>query len=191
MPKRLSAVATACCQSASLVTSRRTKTASPPAARMSASTLRPSASRTSPSTTLAPSLANRRASTAPMPRAPPLIKATFPANRIASLQSSVVVLRTSRGEGIVGEEWSRDKRSHTSVILWCPGSPYVHLQRNCAVIMACFPPLSAPHPSCASGLKDGKKSSRSLTMHKGTLVVLVLVLLGLIAAVLVWQLGPP
>jgi hypothetical protein len=28
-------------------------------------------------------------------------------------------------------------------------------------------------------------------MHKGTLVVLVLVLLGLIAAVLVWQLGPP
>lgn len=38
---------------------------------------------------------------------------------------------------------------------------------------------------------DGKKSSRSATMHKGTLVVLVLVLLGVIAAVLVWQLRPP
>jgi hypothetical protein len=38
---------------------------------------------------------------------------------------------------------------------------------------------------------DGKKSYRSATMHKGTFVVLVLVLLGLIAGVLVWQLGPP
>src|SRR5262249_15066892 len=77
---------------------------------MSASTCRPSASRTSPSTTLAPSWANRRASTAPMPRAPPLIKATFPANRITSLRSSVLVLRTTRGEGIVGEAWAQDKR---------------------------------------------------------------------------------
>jgi hypothetical protein len=57
--------------------------------------------------------------------------------------------------------------------------------------MACFSPLSAPHKSYASCIKDGKKSSRSATMHKGTLVVLVLVLLGIIAGVLVWQLGTP
>jgi len=33
--------------------------------------------------------------------------------------------------------------------------------------------------------------ARSATMHTGTLVVLVLVLLGIIAGVLVWQLGTP
>lgn len=51
--------------------------------------------------------------------------------------------------------------------------------------------MSAPHKSYTSCLKDGKQSYRSATMHTGTLVVLVLVLLGIIAGVLVWQLGNP
>src|SRR6185369_5820783 len=79
-PWRRVAVCTACCQSASLVTSRCTYVASPPAARMVASTFWPSVSRMSPKTTLAPSRANVSASAAPCPRAPPLISATFPSS---------------------------------------------------------------------------------------------------------------
>src|SRR5678816_2300156 len=44
---------------------------------MASATCLPSASSTSPSTTRAPSRANRRPSAAPMPRAPPLIRATY------------------------------------------------------------------------------------------------------------------
>src|SRR5882724_1167564 len=80
LPKRCSASATASCQSFSRVTSSRTKAASPPLAATSASTARPSASSTSAMTTCAPSRANILASAAPMPRAAPLISATFPAS---------------------------------------------------------------------------------------------------------------
>src|SRR6266545_7335789 len=52
--------------------------ASPPAARISASTRCPSSSRMSPKTTLAPSRTKSLASVAPCPRAPPLISATLP-----------------------------------------------------------------------------------------------------------------
>src|SRR5713226_1050296 len=79
-PWRPVASLTAFCQSASLVTSRCTYAASPPAARMEASTFLPSASRMSPKTTFAPSRANVSASAAPCPRAPPLISATFPSS---------------------------------------------------------------------------------------------------------------
>src|SRR5215510_3035012 len=79
-PYKRSASATAPAQSDSLVTSRRTNVASPPAARISSTVALPSASRTSPSTTFAPSFANRRPSSAPIPRAPPLISATFPSS---------------------------------------------------------------------------------------------------------------
>src|SRR5262245_10855682 len=58
--------------------------ACPPAPTTSCSTCLPSASRTSPITTFAPSFANSRASTAPIPRAPPLISATLPASLIPS-----------------------------------------------------------------------------------------------------------
>src|SRR5215831_19404949 len=54
--------------------------ASPPDARMSASTCFPCASRTSPKTTLAPSRAHNFASAAPCPRAPPLMSATLPSS---------------------------------------------------------------------------------------------------------------
>ena len=54
-----------------------------------------------------------------------------------------------------------------------------------------FNPAWRKHTSYTSCLKDCKKFYRSATMHKGTLVVLVLVLLGILAGVLVWQLGPP
>src|SRR5262245_44598508 len=47
---------------------------------MSASVALPSASRISPKTTFAPSRQNRRASQAPCPRAPPLMRATFPSS---------------------------------------------------------------------------------------------------------------
>src|SRR5689334_16479682 len=49
---------------------------------MASATCLPSASSTSPSTTRAPSRAKRRPSAAPMPRAPPLISATFPPSLI-------------------------------------------------------------------------------------------------------------
>src|SRR2546427_10114886 len=79
-PWRPVASLTAFCQSASLVTSRCTYAASPPAARMEASAFLPSASRMSPKTPFAPSRANVSASAAPWPRAPPLINATFPSS---------------------------------------------------------------------------------------------------------------
>src|SRR5437870_10146966 len=53
----------------------------PPLAVISRATFLPSSSRTSPSTTAAPSRENMRPSTAPWPRAPPLISATFPSSR--------------------------------------------------------------------------------------------------------------
>src|SRR5437879_1530007 len=87
LPKRCSASETAACQSASRVTSSRTKAALPPLAATSASTARPSASSTSPMTTCAPSRANILASAAPMPRAPPLISATFPASLMSASRS--------------------------------------------------------------------------------------------------------
>ena len=83
LPKRCTAVPTACSQSASRVTSMGTNTASPPLPRMSASTWRPSSSSTSAMMTLAPSRANSRASSAPMPPPAPLINATLPANRMS------------------------------------------------------------------------------------------------------------
>src|SRR2546428_4973704 len=87
LPKRRSVSATASCQSASRVTSSRTNAALPPLAATSASTARPSASSTSPMTTCAPSRANIFASAAPMPRAPPLISATFPASLMSASRS--------------------------------------------------------------------------------------------------------
>src|SRR5215468_4241334 len=79
-PYKRSASVTAPAQSDSLVTSRRTNVASPPDARISSTVVFPSASRTSPSTTFAPSFANRRPASAPIPREPPLISATFPSS---------------------------------------------------------------------------------------------------------------
>ena len=82
LPKRSTTRCTPSCQSCSLVTSRRTNMASPPASAIWASICRPSASKMSAMATLAPSLANSLASAAPIPLAPPVIKATFPCNRI-------------------------------------------------------------------------------------------------------------
>ena len=79
-PKRPSAVCTASSQSASLVTSRCTYTASPPASVMLRSTAWPSSSRRSPNTTLAPSATNSSVSSAPWPLAPPEINTTFPSS---------------------------------------------------------------------------------------------------------------
>src|SRR5262245_16803078 len=79
-PYKRSASVTAAAQSDSLVTSRRTNVASPPTARISSTAVLPSASSTSPSTTFAPSFVNRRPASAPIPRAPPLISATFPSS---------------------------------------------------------------------------------------------------------------
>src|SRR5262245_54271755 len=86
-PYKRSASATAPAQSDSLVTSRRTNVASPPTARISSTVALPSASRTSPSTTFAPSFVNRRPASAPIPRAPPLISATFPSSLMCPSRS--------------------------------------------------------------------------------------------------------
>ena len=80
LPYVRTTVSTAARQSASLVTLRCTYIASPPAARISASTLWPSSSKTSPKTTVAPSRQNSLASVSPWPLAPPLISATFPSS---------------------------------------------------------------------------------------------------------------
>src|SRR5579872_2963660 len=75
-------VSTTFFQSASLVTSRCINSALPLVRVMSEATLRPSSSSVSAITTLAPSLAKRRAVAAPMPEAAPLTMATFPARRM-------------------------------------------------------------------------------------------------------------
>src|SRR5580765_8100328 len=101
-PWRPVASLTAFCQSVSLVTSRCTYEASPPAVRMAASTRLPSASRMSPKTTFAPSWVNSSASAAPWPRAPPLISATFPSSfpiAISLLQALAPSARRRRVRG--------------------------------------------------------------------------------------------
>jgi len=85
LPKLETARSTALAQSASCVTSNLTNNACPPASAIWASTALPSSSEISPMTTLAPSRAKMRASSAPIPRAPPEIRATFPSNRILLL----------------------------------------------------------------------------------------------------------
>src|SRR5262249_31157582 len=77
-PPKLSAAATTSTHSASLVTSWRMNVALLP---RSAASFLPSSSRTSPITTLAPSATSIRASAAPCPRAPPLIRTTLLSNR--------------------------------------------------------------------------------------------------------------
>src|SRR6266850_1491654 len=100
-PWRPVASLTAFCQSASFVTSRCTYAASPPPARMAVSTFLPSASRMSPKTTFAPSLANVSASAAPCPRAPPLMSATFPSSLPISV--SLFGRPSARGRGVCGD----------------------------------------------------------------------------------------
>ena len=69
-------------QSSSLVTSRRMNSAVPLARVMSAAIFLPSSSSMSAITTVAPSLAKRRAVAAPMPEAAPLTIATLPSRRM-------------------------------------------------------------------------------------------------------------
>src|SRR5713101_3933700 len=85
LPKLDRVAAIASCQAASLVTSRRTNR---PASPRPSATFRPSASSTSATTTLAPSLAKMLTSLCPMPRAPPVTSATLPSSLIClSLQN--------------------------------------------------------------------------------------------------------
>src|SRR5580658_3207839 len=82
-PKVSFATLIAAFQLVSSVTSRRVKTACPPAFLISAATLFPSSVCTSPITTLAPSLANNFACAAPSPLAAPDISSIFPDSRFA------------------------------------------------------------------------------------------------------------
>src|SRR5436309_5150508 len=84
LPKLATVVATVSRQSASRVTSSLTKRACPPAAAILSTTWRPSTSRTSPTTTLAPSRQKIVASLWPIPLAPPVMSATFPVSLIPS-----------------------------------------------------------------------------------------------------------
>src|SRR5262245_25529304 len=79
-PNAVTAVFTAFCHSDSLVTSSFTNRAWPPAAAIFSTTWRASSSRTSATTTRAPSRAKIVASLCPIPLAPPVISATFPAS---------------------------------------------------------------------------------------------------------------
>src|SRR2546427_9994414 len=100
LPNPVTAAVTAFCQSASLVTSSLTKRAWPPAAEIFSTTWRASNSSTSPTTTRAPSRAKIVASLCPIPLAPPVISATFPASLILPLRfhgsTSGLHLRTAR-----------------------------------------------------------------------------------------------
>src|ERR1039458_8666808 len=73
-PNVVFANATASCQSCSLATSGRQSSAAPPAWRMDCESAPPSASSTSATTTRAPAAANMRASAAPCPRLPPVMR---------------------------------------------------------------------------------------------------------------------
>src|SRR5262245_33395565 len=79
-PNAATVAATAACQSDSLVTSSFTNRAWPPAAAIFSTTWRASNSSTSATTTRAPSRAKIVASLCPIPLAPPVISATFPAS---------------------------------------------------------------------------------------------------------------
>src|SRR5438477_9085066 len=81
-PKCRVLAATTAAQLSSYVTSSGSNRAEAP---MASATCRPSCSRTSAITTLAPSRANMRAVAAPMPDAAPEMMATFPASLIAVL----------------------------------------------------------------------------------------------------------
>src|SRR5262249_54170839 len=82
-PNAETVAATAACQSDSLVTSSFTNRAWPPAAAIFSTTWRASNSSTSATTTRAPSRAKIVASLCPIPLAPPVISATFPASLIS------------------------------------------------------------------------------------------------------------
>src|SRR2546422_864110 len=81
-PKAVTVALTAACQSASLVTSSFTNRAWPPAAAIFSTTWRASNSSTSATMTRAPSRAKITASLWPIPLAPPVMSATFPASLI-------------------------------------------------------------------------------------------------------------
>src|SRR5262245_10808022 len=83
LPNADTVVLTAASQSGSLVTSSFTNRAWPPAATIFSTTCRASNSRTSATTTWAPSRAKIVASLCPIPLAPPVTIATFPASLIA------------------------------------------------------------------------------------------------------------
>src|SRR5712691_4424360 len=70
---------------------------------MPASTFWPSASRISPKTTLAPSLANVSASAAPWPRAPPLINVTLPSSFPMCVSLTSARGRRVRGDPVLGD----------------------------------------------------------------------------------------
>src|SRR5215470_6538508 len=83
LPNADTVVLTAASQSGSLVTSSFTNRAWPPAAAILSATCRASSSSTSATTTFAPSRAKIVASLCPIPLAPPVTIATFPASLIA------------------------------------------------------------------------------------------------------------
>src|SRR5262249_23032518 len=83
LPNADTVVLRAASQSGSLVTSTFTKRAWPPAAAIFSTTCRASNSRTSATTTCAPSRAKIVAALCPIPLAPPVTIATFPASLIA------------------------------------------------------------------------------------------------------------
>src|SRR5262245_34977701 len=94
-PKLPSVRSTARAQSASSPTSSFTNAAASPSAFASPS---PSLSSTSPIITRAPSATNRRTTCSPVPRAPPVTSATFPARRPISKQDGVERQRARAGE---------------------------------------------------------------------------------------------
>src|SRR4029453_333131 len=96
-PNAVTAVFTAFCHSDSLVTSSFTNRAWPPPAAIFSTTWRASNSRTSATTTRAPSRAKIVASLCPIPLAPPVISATFPASLISPSIEIDLPSRTTAG----------------------------------------------------------------------------------------------
>src|SRR5262249_14901592 len=98
-------------QSACAVTFRWPSAPRPPEARIPASPFLPSSSSPSPTTTAAPSWTNSCASTAPCPRAPPLISATLPASLPMAISSvwrcgADASPRRRRGQDVALGVWS-------------------------------------------------------------------------------------
>src|SRR2546421_8833935 len=88
-PKRSAACRTKAAASTSRSMCASTKSAWPPLASISAATRLPRSTSRSANATLAPSATNRRTVASPMPDAPPVTAATFPASRAMSWSASV------------------------------------------------------------------------------------------------------
>src|SRR5437762_708831 len=160
-PNPPTVVLTASRQSASLVTSSFTNRAWPPAPAIFSVTWRPSTSRTSPTTTFAPSRAKIVASLRPIPLAPPVMSATFPASLIPPPLPLIHDADRKDPRASAAARTRRQRRSRVngiSVTLTPSGASASTTALAMAAGAGSVPP--SPAPLTPSGLSGGGVAAR-------------------------------